>query len=336
LNVHTHVGQSSWASERLWTFERLFKQHFAAIRELHAGAAGPGYLSVAICGNQQISKHALLGTLGRESADRTLIIGRHGRAPMRLANDPSIALRHLLVRLTGTTPLIRILDLHTGQGFRAEGAGACQAVASDGCLFVQLGIYALMFFPLAGSSARWSDDPDAVWKAISPRSIVDKRNVNLVSSVIGPPTARNDVARCPGSQVTVLPGLSGIERQITGEPLPAGTVGVLTLEQDNVAAFYPMTQAQLERGVLLGRYSRCSVATQLLRRDDTVSRVHLLLLKENDRVLAIDTASSNGTSVDGVPISAVELPEQATIELGTGNLLRWLRVQDSSLVNHLH
>lgn len=327
INGHTQIGEVPWLGVPPWSFERLFLHHFEAIAALRRDPRGPGYLAVAVCANDELAGHAVLEASVWGSADRTVIVGRHAQAALRLPKDPGIALRHLVVRATvgdSGAPVVRVLDLKTGQGFVGEGVGACEAIASDGCLFLHLGVYALMFFPLLGDQQAWPDDAGAAWRALPPRTVVDHRNVELVSSVIGPSAGRRDPEEI--SQVTVLPAVASVERQPTSQPMPTGLYGVLTLVQDGVESFYPVTEAQLERGVLLGRYSRCEIATHLLRRDDTVSRVHLLLLKEGDTVLAIDTASSNGTTIDGVAISALELPDQATIEVGSGNRLRWLRV----------
>ena len=61
----------------------------------------------------------------------------------------------------------------------------------------------------------------------------------------------------------------------------------------------------------------------------------MLLLKEGETVLAIDTASSNGTFLDGVPIGVAALPDDAMLELGRFNMVRWQVVGQSDRVANL-
>jgi hypothetical protein len=56
-------------------------------------------------------------------------------------------------------------------------------------------------------------------------------------------------------------------------------------------------------------------------------------LKEGDPVLAIDTASTFGTIVNGTPSPVTALPDDALIELGPGNAVRWVRVVDPEEAN---
>ena len=80
------------------------------------------------------------------------------------------------------------------------------------------------------------------------------------------------------------------------------------------------TRADLERGLLLGRYDRC----QGRLHDDKVSRVHALVLRRRDGLLVIDTASKNGTQVIlgdapvdlGMHRRATVAPRAVTLKLG--------------------
>ena len=80
-----------------------------------------------------------------------------------------------------------------------------------------------------------------------------------------------------------------------------------------------MHEADLERGVLVGRYERC----QLGASDDKMSRVHLLIIRDGQLTWAIDTASTNGTKVSGEPVRRAPLTEGTTLELGKQITLRW-------------
>jgi hypothetical protein len=80
----------------------------------------------------------------------------------------------------------------------------------------------------------------------------------------------------------------------------------------------------LERGVLVGRYPRCSGAHDRL--DASLSRVHLLVIRLADRVYAIDTSSTNGTrDMGGTAVRIVELEEGTGLLLGLGGArVRWV------------
>jgi len=81
----------------------------------------------------------------------------------------------------------------------------------------------------------------------------------------------------------------------------------------------------LRDGLLLGRYARCDGAE--LCRDHLVSRVHALLLLTEDRLIAIDTASSNGTREAGRPDARViELVGDLELELGDATRVSWRRM----------
>ena len=76
----------------------------------------------------------------------------------------------------------------------------------------------------------------------------------------------------------------------------------------------------LERGVLIGRYERC----QLAGASGSLSRVHLVLLLDGGDVWAVDTASLNGTIVEGQRISAIQLDRELELRLPSGMGMRWV------------
>jgi hypothetical protein len=82
---------------------------------------------------------------------------------------------------------------------------------------------------------------------------------------------------------------------------------------------FTVHEAEIERGLLVGRYERCQVETQ----DDKISRVHLLVIRDGDEVWAVDTASSNGTSSGGQPVRRVRLVPDTQLLLAQELTLRW-------------
>ncbi|HEU4728722.1 MAG TPA: FHA domain-containing protein, partial [Kofleriaceae bacterium] len=79
---------------------------------------------------------------------------------------------------------------------------------------------------------------------------------------------------------------------------------------------------ELRDGVLIGRYARCSNAQ--LADDPSLSRVHALLLQVDDAILAIDTASLNGTREANRPKARlIQLLGDTELVLGTSTRARW-------------
>jgi hypothetical protein len=128
------------------------------------------------------------------------------------------------------------------------------------------------------------------------------------------------------NRVTLFPGISEPRLLPDHEMLPHGAFATLTLEQQNERTRLAVTAGQLELGVLLGRYARCDVRTRGLPMEISVSRVHALLIKDGDRVQVIDTASTWGTQLDGMPVAVGDLGEEALLQLAPGNFVRWRRV----------
>jgi hypothetical protein len=79
---------------------------------------------------------------------------------------------------------------------------------------------------------------------------------------------------------------------------------------------------ELRDGVLIGRYARCNNAQ--LADDPSLSRVHALLLQIDDAIVAIDTASLNGTREALQPKARlIQLTGDTELVLGTATRARW-------------
>jgi len=97
----------------------------------------------------------------------------------------------------------------------------------------------------------------------------------------------------------------------------------VTLELGKHREKYRLSRESLDRGVLLGRYERCAIPALELGR---VSRVHLLLVRVGEEVLAIDTASTNGTWNGGKKVETLLLGESDQLSLGRTLHLHWRRL----------
>jgi hypothetical protein len=76
------------------------------------------------------------------------------------------------------------------------------------------------------------------------------------------------------------------------------------------------------QGILLGRYDRCH-SWDLLA-DTEVSRVHALVIQLRDRLVAIDTASTNGTFAGNQRVRLVEPRDGMPLGLGVSGRV-WVR-----------
>jgi pSer/pThr/pTyr-binding forkhead associated (FHA) protein len=83
--------------------------------------------------------------------------------------------------------------------------------------------------------------------------------------------------------------------------------------------------AALNRGVLLGRYFRCDAPTALF--DQSVSRVHAMLLRHHGRVYLVDAGSTYGIWVGRRPVKCAVLVEHENYTLSATTVLRWNRLQ---------
>jgi hypothetical protein len=85
----------------------------------------------------------------------------------------------------------------------------------------------------------------------------------------------------------------------------------------------PVCRAELERGVLVGRYDRCDLMASTTWVSQEISRVHLLLLADGADVLAIDTGSTNGCTMEGMAFDVRRLGECADMTLASTLAVRW-------------
>ncbi len=249
----------------------------------------------------------------------TLVMGRHSRCGLRLPAE-SISLRHLLalVRFEGQSPVTRLWDLNTEQPFLTEDMSTNAAVVAEGPIFVMVGEYSVWFIPSTGvGKSGWPDRAEDAWGALPDRCFIDRRapgvrrperliesraagihdEITMITSVRSPLLLGDDEPEIAWGEVRVASGTSRWRRRISAE--------------------------RLERGVLVGRYDRCGL---LVANDTHVSRVHLLLVRIDREVWAIDTGSTNGIFKENQVFEAAVLDDSATLYLGEVTSLAWERI----------
>jgi len=254
-------------------FAVVFRKHFAALRAAHQAQPAEGVLIAAVDGNGIFDAHAHLRL--PPSGIAHLIVGRHERCDVVLSRDSDVSLRHLLLRATrgpqGQLQL-RAIDLRSRCGLLSEDGKRCEAIASQGPLFLQVASYIVFLLPTGPSAKPWSHDADETWRGFAPRN----------QEILPPPQPlKSRSAPAPGAV-----------------KLATITIQSSSQQAGDLTSTHAVWSDQLERGILVGRDDRCSHGGQ---DEGNLSRVHLVLLSVDDEVWAIDTASTNGTRAFSAP-----------------------------------
>jgi len=232
------------------------------------------------------------------------VVGRHSQCDVVLPFDPAVALRHLLVRavtLDDGTVATRLLDLKTGLGFYLDDDVERRALVASGPVALRVGRYALVALP--------SGDP--LPEARPPAEVVDAP----VMPTAGPPKTTTRVTTLPP-----VPMLDDIARDVASP----GCARV-TLRRGEAWARIDVSEEALNTGVLVGRADRCERRLRSVM-TDSVSRTHVLLLREHGVVVAFDVASTQGVYAAGERVRRARLPDRgATLRLAAKEpvILEW-------------
>ncbi|WP_224368862.1 FHA domain-containing protein [Hyalangium versicolor] len=285
---------------------------YPRLRKLAAEARQPAVLVVAV----SASGHPLGSALIPPGC--CLILGRHTRCGLLLPTE-TLSLRHLAAYALPTgpssAPIIHLWDLNTDQPFRTEDGQPSAAVNSQGMLYAAVGEYALLFVPTRGASEPpWPTRAEEAWRALPPRQFIDR-----TASHTEPPSYSGRSRALRQRMDT------GVTRDDPPQMLdfhePTGPAwGELTLMLGRARKELPLSLRTLERGVLLGRYERCTISLLALT---SISRVHLMLIRVGQDILAIDTASTWGTRRGSHTVDAVVLGHSDTLLLAGKLQVHW-------------
>ena len=226
------------------------------------------------------------------------VVGRHTNCDVVLPSDPAVALRHLLLRATTLddgSPALRVLDLRTGLGFHLDDDAERRSLVAMGPLALRLGRYALVAIPSRVELPETRPSPD----------IVEAPRMPTHSGRTG--SHRTSVTTLPP-----VPMLGDVSADVA-----AGGYSKVTLRRGGACASVDLPDAALEAGVLVGRADRCETRLRAVL-SESVSRVHLLLLREHGTVCAFDCGSMQGVYADGARVRRVRLPDGGgTLRLAT-------------------
>jgi hypothetical protein len=250
------------------------------------------------------------------------IVGRHTQCGISLADDPFVALRHLLVRsvaLPSGGVALRVLDLQTNLGFVLPDGSRHTSIFAEGPIALGLGEYALVALPSETKDDELPGELPA--PQIEPSSSV-KEQLEALQKAMSPYRA-NARPLNRMSRITLMP-----QPVMVGEPLPpsvgrlaSGGHYAVTLERSGRSATVTLSHDDVARGVIIGRSEKCH--SELLRRitDVNTSRTHVLVLREPDGVIvAYDLASTQGTFFNNTPTRRMALADVGTLlTLGRGD-----------------
>jgi hypothetical protein len=184
---------------------------------------------------------------------------------------------------------------------------------SEGPAMLRCAGYAIFALPV-GDPSDWPTSAADAWSMLPERIYHDELVRVPDASVVRP---RVELDR----HQTLITRIAG-PREI-GMSLAADVMaGRMTVERSSGSVTVNVGTQALRDGVLLGRYERCDGLGVAL--DDSVSRVHLLLVLVGDRLLAIDIASTNGSRIaGGNDARVIEVRHGMQLELGHSTLMRW-------------
>ncbi len=294
-----------------------FTVAYERLSELSRAARGPAVLVAAVDELAHVVQAVII------EAGHSLTIGRHSHCGLRLPAD-TLSLRqlvaHALCEAADAAPAIQLWDLNTAQPFITEDGQPNAAVLAEGMLYAAVGPYALLFIPTRGpSEPPWPARAEEAWAALPPREFLERRTPNAARlQHFKRARSRGADHYTPISRVEplLLLGQAEDSQEAWGE---------LVLRCGGRRERHRLSLARLEQGVLLGRYERCGIPlTDVV----PLSRVHLILVRMGEDVLAIDTGSTNGTWRGPTKIETTTLDDSDSLMLAVDLKLQWRRLPE--------
>lgn len=256
------------------------------------GAPQPGVPGVHVFG---VYGQDVLVRFLPASPDEHLVIGRHAECDIILSADPTVSLRHLLartIRLADGSVALRLLDLMTPIPFLLHDGTMQRSVVGTGPFAVAVGRYVIGGIPSDAAQYETRGGPYRAPALVHSAERLPKRALET------PVGLRR-------SRITLLPG----SRFVTQVPeWPSEGFARITLSRAGHVASVVIDEATMENGLLIGRAERCMDRGLRTVLTSSISRVHLMLLRDGDQDVAIDLCSTQGTYAGGARLRMVRLP----------------------------
>jgi hypothetical protein len=234
--------------------------------------------------------------------DAAMVVGRHTECELSLHGDPTVSLRHLLlraIRLEDGTPALRVLDLETPLGFGIEDGTPVRSIVATGPFAIALGEWVVVGVPHGPL-------PPVMSGGAGPYRIAAPE-LHLSHQV--PRRVAGDARR---SHITLLPAASSL----IAAPQSWG-VRTMKVRRGHREAQVGITDDALERGILIGRYDRCITGGLREILTHSISRAHALILRNEGEDRIYDLASTQGIYIKGKRVKSATLPRRgAKIRLG--------------------
>ena len=287
------------------------EEAYARAKALHAArpvtTRGPGYRIFTVfrdfVGSIDLPLHD----------DAYVVVGRHTACDVYLGAEPTLALRHLLVRCVRTEDSavgVRIMDLNTSLTFYVDDGGPCRSIFAVGPIAIRVGPYAVVALPFAADALHAQVD---ALPARLPKPEIARATKLPVSSPYRQAGMLGGERAFRSSHVTILPSLPGVEQLAAARSgAPSDPYARLVVDRGNRMVTVPVMEAELDAGVLIGRADKCKDGGLRAALDESVSRAHLLFLRENGKTHAFDLCSTQGTYAYGRRLRRVELADTGT------------------------
>ncbi len=246
----------------------------------------------------------------------SLVFGRHEKARLH-HNSEDLSLRHLAIAVapgaTAAEPLVRVWDLVTGQPFQTEDGMPTRAITSDGPVFATIGSVFIAIIPLGCMPTKLPLGTLALWQSLPEREVISRVAEGSVIERLPPPKVVK--SKRSTTRVTRVGPASAPE-----DCPPELVAAELKLTTESGSRCFRVSMEALERGILIGRYARC---INLPQEDDNLSRVHLLISMIGGDLIAIDTASTNGSVGREGPFESKVLEDDDVIVLADVMSVHW-------------
>jgi hypothetical protein len=306
-------------------FRALFHQAYAKFAPQCREIDEPGVAVIAV--DELTGRASGMCTLmSRVARYVAAMVGRHDACDLFLQGSDDLALRHLAIVLDpvrswsrdSTQVRYRVLDLRTQTGYRDEHGKPLRGMRCEGPAMLRVGGFALFILPL-GAPSDWPESGNDAWEMIPERVYFDEL-ANVPESSI--PRMKAHTFQNANTHVSMIMRTAGPRDTGDSLVLPGSGIGTLELIGRHHRGTLTLGQAALRDGVLVGRYARCDGAGLL--DDPSLSRVHALLLDVEDAFLVIDTASRNGTRLNGESNARViAISGDTDLGLGSRTRARW-------------